>query len=164
MQDALSSSADSGISAFVALGANLGDARRSVLQAMDALQTMPLTRVRAFSRLYASAPVDATGADYVNAVVQLVTNLSAPALLAHLQALERAAGRQRPFPNAPRTLDLDLLLYGDAHISSPTLVLPHPRMYQRAFVLRPLADIAPQRVTPEMLRAVADQAIALLSE
>ena len=148
--------------AHVALGANLGDAARSVRDAMDALERLPGTRGLARSSLYRSAPVDADGPDYVNAVVALWTALSAPELLAQLRALEQAAGRQRPFHHAPRTLDLDLLLYGEGQIHSATLTVPHPRMAQRAFVLRPLAEIAPRLVTAEALAAVAAQAIERL--
>jgi pimeloyl-ACP methyl ester carboxylesterase len=103
--------------------------------------------------------VDSSGPDYVNAVVQVTTCLSAPALLRELQALEAAAGRERPFPNAPRTLDLDLLLYGDARIDSPSLIVPHPRMWQRAFVLLPLSEIAPGLVSDDALQAVRGQQI-----
>ena len=109
------------------------------------------------SSLYRTAPVDSTGPDYINAVVRVRTTRSAYALLAGLQQLEQAALRERPYRNAPRTLDLDLLLFGDGRIDSATLTLPHPRMAQRAFVLVPLAEIAPERVDPEQLRAVSDQ-------
>jgi 2-amino-4-hydroxy-6-hydroxymethyldihydropteridine diphosphokinase len=95
-------------------------------------------------------------------VAELATHLSAPDLLLQLQALEQAAGRERPYRHAPRTLDLDLLLYGDAQIDSPALTVPHPRMNERAFVLVPLAEVAPQRVGAARLQAVADQAIARL--
>ena len=144
--------------AFVGLGANLGDARQAVQQALIDLARLPHSELLAASRLYRSAPVAAAGPDFVNAVAELRTSLSAPALLDALQALEHAAGRQRPYPNAPRTLDLDLLLYGEARIDSARLTVPHPRWCQRAFVLRPLAELAPQRVSAALLRAVADQA------
>ena len=114
------------------------------------------------SRFYGSAPVDAGGPDYVNAVAELATTLDAHALLVGLQGLEAAAGRERPFRNAPRTLDLDLLLYGDARIDSPALTVPHPRMRERAFVLLPLAELAPQRVAAADLAAVSGQRIAAL--
>ena len=113
------------------------------------------TQLQARSSCTARA-ADAGGPDYVNAVV-LRTGLSAPELLAGLQRLEQAAGRQRPYRHAPRTLDLDLLRYGDGRIDSAALCVPHPRMLQRAFVLRPLAEIAPQLVTPAALAAVAGQ-------
>ena len=95
----------------------------------------------------------------MNAVVQLSTRLPAPGLLDLLQKIERAAGRERPYHHAPRTLDLDLLLYGDARIDSPRLTVPHPRMGGRAFVLRPLAEIDASLVAPEALAAVAEQRI-----
>jgi 2-amino-4-hydroxy-6-hydroxymethyldihydropteridine diphosphokinase len=110
--------------------------------------------------LYRSAPVDATGPDYLNAVAELHTTLDAMAVLDLLQSLENQAGRERPYRNAPRTLDLDLLLYGDARIDAPTLNVPHPRMWGRAFVLLPLAELAPEWVSDEALAAVQDQAIA----
>lgn len=148
------------VTAFVALGANLGDARATVLRALDDLATLPQTRLQARSRLYRTAPHEASGPDYINAVARIDTGLSAPDLLLALQALEQAAGRERPYPNAPRTLDLDLLLYGDARIDSPTLTVPHPRMQGRAFVLCPLADVAPGRVSQADLLAVQDQPVA----
>jgi len=148
--------------AYVAIGANLGDARATVRQAMKALGGLPHTRVLALSSLYRSAPVDATGPDFVNAVAALDTALSPGELLAALHRLEDSAGRERPFRNAPRTLDLDLLRHGDSVLHTPALTLPHPRMLQRAFVLRPLAEIAPEEVTPAQLADVADQAIERL--
>jgi 2-amino-4-hydroxy-6-hydroxymethyldihydropteridine diphosphokinase len=150
------------VSAFVGVGANLGDAVRTVEQAITALGGLPETRLLRASRLYRSAPVDAGGPDFVNAVVQVETRLTAPALLSGLQALEHAAGRERPYRNAPRTLDLDLLLFGDARIDSPGLIVPHPRLRERAFVLVPLQELAPQRVPPAQLQAVAGQRIAPL--
>lgn len=148
------------VTAYVALGANLGDAARTVLDAMVAIGALPSTQVTARSALYRSAPVDASGPDYINAVVEVSTGLTAPALLASLQQIEASAGRERPYRNAPRTLDLDLLLYGSARIDSSTLTVPHPRMTQRAFVLLPLAQIAPHLVAPGQLAAVADQRIS----
>ncbi|HSV78219.1 MAG TPA: 2-amino-4-hydroxy-6-hydroxymethyldihydropteridine diphosphokinase [Ramlibacter sp.] len=147
------------VTAFVALGANLGDAEAAVAAALDALARLPHTQLVRASRLYRSAPVDAGGPDFINAVVQLQTGLDALALLAQLQALEHAAGRARPYRNAPRTLDLDLLLYGAAQIASERLQVPHPRMRERAFVLLPLAELAPERVAAEDLAAVAGQQI-----
>lgn len=158
--------------AYVALGANLGDAVAALRQALIALNGLPLTQVRQCSSLYQTAPqgtdadaggVDAaTGADYLNAVVELQTGLSAPALLDQLLLIEQAAGRVRPYRNAPRTLDLDLLLYGSARIDSARLTLPHPRMGRRAFVLVPLAEIAPDRVSAGQLRAVQHQPVKRL--
>jgi 2-amino-4-hydroxy-6-hydroxymethyldihydropteridine diphosphokinase len=150
------------VSAFVGIGANLGDAQRTVREAIAALDGIPHTRLVQASRLYRSAPVDAGGPDFINAVAQLDTRLSAPELLAQLQALEAAAGRERPYRNAPRTLDLDLLLFGDSRIASATLTVPHPRLRERAFVLLPLQELAPERVAPAELAAVAQQRIAPL--
>lgn len=146
--------------ATIGLGANLGDARQAVRDAMQAIASLAHCRLHAASPLYRSAPIDSSGPDYFNAVLQISTHLSAPDLLTHMHLLERGAGRERPYRNAPRTLDLDLLLYGDGRIDSPALTVPHPRMRQRAFVLLPLADIAPALVRSDDLRAVVDQAIA----
>lgn len=148
--------------AFVAIGGNLGDARATVLRAMDDLATLAGTRVIARSSLYRSAPVDAAGPDFINAVVAIDTALAPHELLAGLQRLEQAAGRERPYRNAPRTLDLDLLLHGDQALDTPTLTLPHPRMAQRAFVLLPLAEIAPERVAPASIARITDQPIERL--
>jgi 2-amino-4-hydroxy-6-hydroxymethyldihydropteridine diphosphokinase len=124
---------------------------------------MPATRLVRPSSLYRTAPVDSSGPDYVNAVAHIRTALSPLDLLDHLQALENHAGRVRPYPNAPRTLDLDILLYGDQHICSDRLTVPHPRLWQRAFVLAPLAEIAPQLVSASQLAAVAGQGVQRLS-
>ena len=150
------------VTAFIALGANLGNARIAVLQALDALSALAETRLMARSRLYRTAPHEASGPDFINAVAGIETRLSAPALLDALQAIENAAGRERPYPNAPRTLDLDILLYGDAHIDSPRLTVPHPRMQGRAFVLHPLAELSPAHVSATALQSVGDQPIAPL--
>ena len=150
------------VRAYVAIGANLGDAKATVLQAIDALDALPQTRVAARSSLYRSAPFEASGPDFINAVAALDTGLGAHALLDAMQQLELQAGRERPYRNAPRTLDLDLLQHGDGALDTPTLTLPHPRMHERAFVLRPLAEIAPALVTPAQLDAVAGQAIERL--
>lgn len=150
------------VTAFVALGGNLGDSRATVLQACQDLAHLPQTRLIACSRLYRTAPHEASGPDFINAVARIETGLTAPELLQVLQSLEEAAGRERPYPNAPRTLDLDVLLYGDASIDSPRLTIPHPRMRQRAFVLHPLADVASERVSQAELMAVKDQAIEIL--
>ena len=143
------------VTAYVALGANLGDAAAAVRQAMDDIHAMVGSRVLRRSSLYRTAPVDSSGPDYVNAVVEISTVLTAPDLLAQLQHLEHGAGRQRPYRNAPRTLDLDLLLFGSGRIDSPQLVVPHPRMGTRAFVLVPLAEIAPELVSAQALEAVS---------
>lgn len=149
------------VSAFVGLGANLGDAPAMLAWAVRALADLPASRVSAVSSLYRSAPQDCepSSPDYFNAVACLHTLLTAPDLLAALLDIERQTGRLRPYRNAPRTLDLDLLLYGDARIGSKDLTVPHPRMHQRAFVLLPLAQIAPDRVTGLQLSAVAHQSL-----
>ena len=146
--------------AYVGLGANLGDAGAALHKALSRLSQAPGVLACRASGLYRSAPVDATGPDYLNAVAELHTTLDAMAVLDLLQSLENQAGRERPYRNAPRTLDLDLLLYGDASIDAPTLNVPHPRMWGRAFVLLPLAELAPERVSAEALASVQDQAIA----
>jgi 2-amino-4-hydroxy-6-hydroxymethyldihydropteridine diphosphokinase len=151
------------VNACIALGANLGDARQTVLQAMHDLGQLAACGVTAVSRLYRTAPWQAQGPDFVNAVALITTTLSAPELLRALQTLELAAGRERPYLNAPRTLDLDILLYGAGRSDSPTLTVPHPRMMQRAFVLHPLADVMPQAVTPQDLQRVQDQAIEVMA-
>lgn len=150
------------VTAYVALGANLGDAARTLRDALQSLGRAPGIRLVQASSLYRTAPIDSSGPDYLNAVAQVATTLAAPALLAALHTIENAAGRERPYRNAPRTLDLDLLLYGSARIDSSTLTVPHPRMWERAFVLVPLAEIAPALVTGDALRAVAGQGVALL--
>ena len=143
--------------ATVGLGANLGNPQAALAGAIASIAALDGVSLTAQSSLYRSAPIDSSGPDYVNAVVQLHTNLSAPALLAQLQGIEQGAGRERPYRNAPRTLDLDLLLFGDASIQSPSLTVPHPRMWQRAFVLLPLAEIAPALVSAALLDSVKDQ-------
>lgn len=158
------------VTAYVALGANLGDALAALRHAVAALGLVPFTRLVNTSSVYKTAPLNtddelpssAPGADYLNAVVQLQTRLTAPALLSHLQRIEQAAGRVRSYRNAPRTLDLDLLLYGSASMNSASLTVPHPRMLQRAFVLVPLAEIAPERVSAAQLEVVASQGIERL--
>jgi len=147
------------VQAFVAIGANLGDAQAAVKAAMDALGALQRTQVTARSSLYRSAPVDATGPDFINAVVALRTGLDAEQLLVALQRLETQAGRERAFPNAPRTLDLDLLMHGNSVMDTPELTLPHPRMRDRAFVLKPLAEIAPDKVPRAALARVSGQVI-----
>ncbi|MES2991116.1 MAG: 2-amino-4-hydroxy-6-hydroxymethyldihydropteridine diphosphokinase [Pseudomonadota bacterium] len=134
--------------AYVALGANLGDARAALDAAFLALTRLPGTALRAASSLYRTAPIDSGGPDYLNAVVQLDTTLAPHVLLAALHAIEAAHGRARPYRNAPRTLDLDLLLHGRQRVDEPVLTLPHPRLHERAFVLRPLAEIAPDLLVP----------------
>lgn len=153
------------VRAFVGVGANLGDARATVRAALRALRELPDTRCIACSSLYRSAPVEAEGPDFVNAVAELHTTLPPLALLHGLQAIEQRFGRVRSLRNAPRTLDLDLLLHGDAVMHGDTLVLPHPRAHLRAFVLQPLAELDPALVLPGLgplgpwLQHAAGQAI-----
>lgn len=150
------------VTAFVGLGGNLGDAHARVLKALVDLSGLPGTRMVASSRLYRTAPHEALGPDFINAVARLETCLPAPQLLVQLQLLEQQAGRERPYVNAPRTLDLDLLLYGEACIDSPHLKVPHPRMWGRAFVLYPLADVAPERVCDAELAMLRNQKITVV--
>ena len=148
------------VSAYVALGANLGDPVASLRKAMEDIAGLAGVRLVRQSSLYRTAPVESSGPDYVNAVVEIRTSLSAPELLGRLQVLELGAGRERPHRNAPRTLDLDILTYGDARIDSPMLTIPHPRMTERAFVLVPLSEIAPHAVTAAQRERVAMQPIS----
>jgi 2-amino-4-hydroxy-6-hydroxymethyldihydropteridine diphosphokinase len=134
--------------AYVGVGANLGEPSRQVRTAIAALGALPATKVEAVSSLYATAPLDAPGPDYVNGVVALRTALPAPELLQALHAIEADQGRVRSTVNAPRTLDLDLLLYGEQQQQTAGLTVPHPRLHLRAFVLRPLLEIAPQLQVP----------------
>lgn len=152
------------VRAFIGLGANLGDPAAALERALLQLADAPGVHGVRSSAFYRSAPVDAGGPWYCNAVAEVLTTLTAPDLLNWLQALEQAAGRERPYRNAPRTLDLDLLLYGDACIDSPSLKVPHPRMTDRAFVLLPLQELAPSKVDGAALAAVADQPIERLDQ
>ena len=136
------------ITAFIGIGANLGDARAGVETAIQQLGMLPATRLTGQSSLFRTAPIDAEGDDYINAVVRIDTELLAEELLQELQSIERAAGRERPFTNAPRTLDLDILLYGTREISTDSLIVPHPRLTQRAFALIPLLQIDPMIAIP----------------
>jgi 2-amino-4-hydroxy-6-hydroxymethyldihydropteridine diphosphokinase len=142
--------------AYVGLGANMGEPRRQLEQALRELDEVPLTRVTSRSSLYRSAPLGYAGQpDFVNAVAQLETRLPAKGLLAELHAIEARHGRERSFANAPRTLDLDLLLFAGQRISEPDLTVPHPRMHERAFVLLPLVEIAPEAAIPGRGKASA---------
>lgn len=154
------------VRAFIGLGANLGDPESQVRRAIAELGTLPRTRLLASSSLYRSAPVGvAEQPDFVNAVAKIETALAARELLDELLAMEARFGRERPTPGAPRTLDLDLLLYGDQVIAEPGLDVPHPRMHERAFVLAPLAEIAADTAIPGkgrarlLLEACADQKV-----
>jgi len=131
--------------AYVGIGSNLDEPRRQVLEAFTELDRLPHTRLVKKSSLYRSAPMGhAAQPDFINAVAQLETGLPAERLLAELQEIEARHGRKRSFPNAPRTLDLDILLYGELSLDLPSLKIPHPRMHERAFVLRPLLEISPE--------------------
>lgn len=160
--------APTGKTAYIGLGSNLGDSEATLRAAAEALGRLPATRLIARSALYRSAPVDAAGPDFVNAVAAVATALDARALLDGLHAIENAHGRRRAGRNAPRTLDLDLLLYGHERIDEPGLTVPHPRLASRAFVLLPLHDIAPGLQVPgagglaALLAAVAGQRIVRL--
>lgn len=143
------------IVAFVALGSNLEDPRRQVERGFDALAALPNTRVTGRSRLYRTPPwgvVDQP--DFVNAAARIATTLAPMPLLEALLGIEARAGRVRGIRNGPRVLDLDLLLYGDAVIDVPALVVPHPRLHERAFVLLPLADLAPTLAVPGQGRVI----------
>ena len=149
--------------ALVGLGSNLAHPRRQLARAVRALSRLPRTRIVAVSPNYVSAPVGTDGPqpDYVNAVALVDTTLSPRALLARLLAIERRQRRRRDPDgpaNAPRTLDLDLLLFGRRRLHVPGLVIPHPRMHERAFVLRPLAEVAPAATIPG--RGLARRALA----
>jgi 2-amino-4-hydroxy-6-hydroxymethyldihydropteridine diphosphokinase len=156
--------------AWIALGANLGDPRRTLEAACAALAALPCTRWVGRSSWWRSAPVDAQGPDFINGVAALDTTLSAPALLEALHAIEDAHHRERPFRNAPRTLDLDLLMLGEIRRADAAPLLPHPRMHLRAFVLRPLAEIEPALVVPghgpiaALLETVVDQRLERLPD
>jgi len=158
------------VRAWVGLGANLGDARATLRAALRSLEAVPHSRLAGVSSLWRSAPVDARGPDFLNAVAALDTTLAPLELLRRLQAIELEHGRERPYRNAPRTLDLDLLLYGGLCQDDPVLTLPHPRAHERAFVLAPLSELAPalcwpgrQETPPQLLQMVRDQPIVRLN-
>ncbi|QIL72195.1 2-amino-4-hydroxy-6-hydroxymethyldihydropteridine diphosphokinase [Diaphorobacter sp. HDW4B] len=146
--------------AWIGMGANLGDARLALQKAVQSIAALPQTRVLRVSSLYGSAPVDATGPDYLNAVAEISTSLSPFALLDGLQAIERDAGRERPYRNAPRTLDLDIVRFGDLVMTTERLTLPHPRWNERAFVLLPMAELLGEQV----LTALTDRQKVLVAE
>ncbi len=127
--------------AFIGMGGNLGDVARRFQQALSGLAALPATRVEAVSSLYRTKPIESSGPDYLNAVAVLQSALGPHELLRALLALELTHDRERPYQNAPRTLDLDLLRYGAFACNTRALTLPHPRMMQRAFVLVPLAQV-----------------------
>ena len=155
------------VTAYIALGANLGNAAQTVRDAIQFIHALPQTEVTKQSSLYKTAALESLpdapkSPDYINAVIEIKTLQPAYLLLSLLQKIEQKAGRIRPYLNAPRTLDLDILLYDDAQIQTETLTIPHPRMWQRAFVLVPLAEIAPGLVSAERLEGVRGQGIERL--
>jgi 2-amino-4-hydroxy-6-hydroxymethyldihydropteridine diphosphokinase len=156
--------------AFIALGSNLGDPESKVREGIAALAALPQARLIEVSSLYRSAALGhADQPEYVNAVAQVSTDLAPQALLAALLAIEQRHGRERSFRNAPRTLDLDLLLYDAQTIAEAGLAVPHPRMHERAFVLAPLVEIDPACVIPgvgpaaDWLARCADQPIVRIA-
>lgn len=154
--------------AFIALGANLEDPEAQIRAALAALAASPGVFQVQPSALYRTAPIGADGPDYINAVAGVLTDLPPRELLETLFAIESRFGRTRSYRNAPRTLDLDLLLHGSTVLHTPELTLPHPRLHLRAFVLVPLAEIAPDLPLPgrgsvaAWLPAVASQRIERL--
>lgn len=162
------------IRCYVALGSNLGNPVQTIEEAIDAMAALRGSLLKAISSLYRTAPVGISDKlrhqpDFINAVVALDTRLGPRELLGELFALEARFGRERSVKNAPRTLDLDLLLYGDTVQGDPEVTLPHPRMHERAFVLAPLAEIAPNLTVPghgpvaDLLATCADQRIHPIS-
>lgn len=154
---------------YIGLGANLGDARHTLEQAVASMAALPGIEVLKVSSMYRSAPVQADGPDYVNAVAKITTTQPAHDLLSNLQAIEQHYGRLRSYQNAPRTLDLDILLYGQDTIDSSTLTVPHPRMHERAFVLIPLAELNPDLILAqgklsELIDRCSNQRIEQLSD
>jgi 2-amino-4-hydroxy-6-hydroxymethyldihydropteridine diphosphokinase len=137
------------VTAYIGLGGNMNDPEGHLARGLEELEALPQTRVTGRSRLYRSAPVGYLDQpDFVNAVARIQTELSPESLLVELLAIELRHGRRREFPNAPRTLDLDLLLYGNEILSTARLTIPHPRMGERGFVLLPLLELAPDIVIP----------------
>nr|WP_154135286.1 2-amino-4-hydroxy-6-hydroxymethyldihydropteridine diphosphokinase [Herbaspirillum sp. CAH-3] len=164
----MNSVASSSTQAWIGIGGNLGDARATVEEAIAHLARLPQSQLLGTSSLYRTAPIDSSGDDYVNAVALVSTSLTALELLHALQAIELQHGRERPYRNAPRTLDLDVLMYGEAVLEDEELIVPHPRMAQRAFVLVPMLEIDAQVQIPglgaarDYLDAISDQPISRL--
>ncbi|VVE78643.1 2-amino-4-hydroxy-6-hydroxymethyldihydropteridine diphosphokinase [Pandoraea sputorum] len=156
--------------AYIGLGANLGDAHQAIKDAIVCLAQQIGVTIIGKSDLYRTAPIESSGDDYLNCAVAVETSLSARQLLTLCLKIELHFGRERPYKNAPRTLDLDLLVYGDERIAEPDLIVPHPRLALRAFVLHPLADIAPELDIPgvgrvsALLPDVADQRIERVAQ
>jgi len=139
------------ITSYIALGSNLQSPREQVTRALERLKQLPKSSLESHSRLYQTAPVGGPPGqpDYINAVAKITTQLGAHDLLDVLLRIEQEFGRVRLERDGPRTLDLDILLYGDEIINTPELIIPHPRLTQRAFVLEPLAEITPDCVLPD---------------
>lgn len=156
------------VRAWVGLGANLGNAKDTLEHAIQKLASLPHTSLSAVSSFYKTAPVDAYGPDYINAVACCLTNLPAIEMLKAMQSIEKEFGRERPYYHAPRTLDLDLLLYGDLKMQTAFLTLPHPAMHLRRFVLEPLYELDQTLLIPEhgdvkdLLDALPEQKIERL--
>lgn len=162
--------------AYIALGSNLQQPQQQVLQALIALAQLPQTRLLKQSALYRTTPLDhhnqryAGQPDFINAVAEVDTELAPLALLHAILEIENRRGRERPYPNAPRVLDMDLLLYDDTMLHTAELTLPHPRMHERGFVLLPLAEIAPLLEIPghgkvaELAQTCPDQGVAKIDE
>lgn len=136
--------------AFIGLGGNIGDAKQLIKDAIVCLAQRPELRVKTRSCMYKSAPVDATGNDFINAVISIETDIQPKELLAICHQVENQFGRERPFLNAPRTLDLDLLIYDQVEVADEFLTIPHPRLTERAFVLLPLLEISPDLNLPNL--------------
>ena len=157
--------------AFIGLGSNLEEPQAQIMRALQALGELPQSRLAACSSLYRSAPVGyLEQPDFINAVAQIETGLGPRELLDALLDLERECGRTREFRNAPRTLDLDILLYGDLQHHEHGLTVPHPQMHLRAFVLQPLLEIAPDCVIPgvgaaaDAMRQCSDQQLERIAD
>lgn len=150
---------DAETSVWLGLGANMGNRVLALRRAVRALMGLPGTRFIAVASLYATESIPAGGPEFLNTVLEIGTTLAPEALLRHLQAIELAAGRERPYRNAPRTLDIDILLFGRELIQTAQLQVPHPRMYERAFVLHPLAEVWPELVPADALLSVKGQQI-----
>jgi len=155
--------------AYIGIGSNLGNSSEHVLSAIHQLEQLPTIKLAAKSSLYRTAPIQADGDDYINAVICIFTSLSPDTLLKELHNIENNHGRKRSYRNAPRTLDLDILLYDDYQMESIALTLPHPRITERAFVLVPLLEITPNITIPgkgpaqKYIEFVRTQQISILS-
>lgn len=135
---------------LLGLGGNIGDAKQTLKDAIICLAQNPHIEVTSRSCYYKSAPINATGEDFVNNVIAITTNLDPLTLLKVCQSVEDTFGRERPFPNAPRTIDIDILTYDNLEQNHPDLTLPHPRMVERLFVLLPLLEIEPELTLPKV--------------